>query len=422
MLLRIGSRGSPVSLLQLGLNRAGFDPGPPDGVFGPLTRASVFRFQRSFGLLQDGIYGPRTEAALAPWLRGYVLHTVRSGDSLYRLSRQYGTTLAAVETANPGLDPFALRIGSSLVIPFAFPVVPTDIPMSSALFAYCAEGLQARYPFLRTEVIGQSVLGRPLTAFEIGWGSRRVLYNAAHHANEYITSVLLLRFLELLCSAYAADLPMEGFSVRELLSLSRLSLVPLVNPDGVDLVTGALEPAQLRAPEAISAAYPAIPFPDGWKANISGVDLNLQYPAGWEQARENKFALGFTSPAPSDFVGTAPLSQPESAAMADFTRRTDPLLTLSYHTQGAVIYWKYLDIEPPGSAELVRRFSAVSGYSAEDVPFSSGFAGYKDWFISEWNRPGFTVEAGRGVNPLPLSQLPEMLRDNLGLLLLALQG
>ena len=69
-----------------------------------------------------------------------------------------------------------------------------------------------------------------------------------------------------------------------------------------------------------------------------------------------------------------------------------------------MIYWRYLDREPPGSRELVEAMAAASGYTPDDAPFASGFAGYKDWFIQEYNRPGFTVELGRGVSPLPLTQ------------------
>ncbi len=82
---------------------------------------------------------------------------------------------------------------------------------------------------------------------------------------------------------------------------------PLVNPDGVDLVNGVLEEgASLEEAESIAADYPKIPFPNGWKANIEGIDLNLQFPAGWENARNIKFAMGFTTPAPRDYVGEAP--------------------------------------------------------------------------------------------------------------------
>ena len=64
-------------------------------------------------------------------------------------------------------------------------------------------------------------------------------------------------------------------------------LVPMVNPDGVDLVTGAIKPGegQYETARTLADNYPRIPFPDGSKANLLGVDLNLQYPAGWLQAR-----------------------------------------------------------------------------------------------------------------------------------------
>ena len=59
-----------------------------------------------------------------------------------------------------------------------------------------------------------------------------------------------------------------------------------------------------------------------------------------------------------------------------------------------------------------------AGYSIEEVPYNSSFAGYKDWFIQDYNRPGFTIEAGLGENPLLISQFDEIYRDNLGILIL----
>ena len=251
----------------------------------------------------------------------------------------------------------------------------------------------------------------------LGSGPKLVFYNAAHHANEWITTPLLLTFCEQLCARLGDGGDLAGQNIRDLLSKVTLVLAPAVDPDGIDLVTGALNSENTAAAKALAGNYPDIPFPAGWKANIRGIDLNLQYPAGWSTAREIKFAAGYTRPGPRDYVGPAPLVAPESLAMYGFTRALDPLLTLSYHTQGRVIYWQYDGYDVPGSEAIARQFAAVSGYDVAETPYASGHAGYKDWFIQDYRRPGFTIEAGSGENPLPLSQFPDIWSDNLGILL-----
>ena len=150
----------------------------------------------------------------------------------------------------------------------------------------------------------------------------------------------------------------------------------------------------------------------------TGVDLNLQFPAGWEQAKEIKYSQGFNKPAPRDFVGYGPLTEPESLAIYNFTLRHDFRLILAYHSQGKVIYWQFQDYNPPMSLEIGEQLSASSGYSLEETPFNSSFAGYKDWFIQNYNKPGYTIEVGIGENPLPISQFDEIYNDNLGILVL----
>ena len=303
-------------------------------------------------------------------------------------------------------------------------IVPTDVPMTSELTGQVLEALSQAYPFLRTETLATTAFGRPIYAVTVGEGPRRVFYSAAHHANEWLTAVVLLKFIEDYAEALQNDGTIGGINARQLYQSATIHLVPMVNPDGVDLVTGAIAPGEEQYEQAreLSEYYPNIPFPDGWKANLNGVDLNLQYPAGWLMAREIKFSQGYTRPGPRDFVGRFPLSQIEPQALWDYTQRIDPAIVIAWHSQGEVIYWQYGGIEVPGARELAERFAEVSGYALEDTPYKSSFAGYKDWFIQAYRRPGFTIEVGTGTNPLPLSQFQEIYRASLPILLEGAKG
>ncbi len=392
------------NLIALALKRAGAE--------------DLQSFQRQRGLYPSGQEDILTMQQLMPYLTGYRRYMIKPGDSYYSIAQQLSTTRGAISTANPNTDPGRLRPGQYIIVPLSFPVVPTDIPFTSELLALCVEGLTMRYPFLSSRRLTTTAYGRPVTLLKMGEGRRSVLYNASHHANEWITTPVLMKFLEEYARAVSRGGRLWDRDANALFRRTQLYMVPMVNPDGVDLVTGAIEEGSLEyeAAQSIAARFPAIPFPDGWKANLLGVDLNLNYPAGWEQAKENKYALGFDRPAPRDFVGLAPFDQAESAAMGQLTRQVSPGLTLSYHSQGRVIYWKFKDIEVPRGRQIGEAFANSSGYELEDTPFASGFAGYKDWFIQEYNRPGYTVEVGAGDNPLPLSQFDEIYRDNLGIL------
>ena len=134
---------------------------------------------------------------------------------------------------------------------------------------------------------------------------------------------------------------------------------------------------------------------------------------GWKKAKEIKYSQGFTSPAPRDFVGVGPLVAPESLALYNFTLLHNFNLVIAFHTQGKEIYWQFQNYTPSISRQIANTFATVSGYTVADTPYNSSFAGYKDWFIQDYRRPGFTIEAGIGENPLPLSQLNEIYNDNI---------
>lgn len=345
------------------------------------------------------------------------LYVVQLGDTFYFIARRFNVPLSALIAANPGVDPTRLRIGQTLVIPAGAVeriVAPTG-PYGFAEMMDDIDRLRARYPFLETRVIGNSVLGRQMMAIRLGRGSRRIHYNGSFHANEWITTPLLMQFIEDYAAAYTSGGTLRGVDVGRLFEETSLWMVPMVNPDGVELVISGITPANPYYEEVVLWNNGSLNF-STWKANIRGVDLNDQYPANWEEERRRRSPAG---PGPRDYVGTAPLTEPEAVAIADFTREQDFALVIAFHTQGEVIFYNYRGLEPPESREIAERFQAVSGY--QPIVLTESDAGYKDWFIQEFRRPGFTVEAGRGTNPLPIGQFPAIYEDVLGIMLEGLQ-
>ena len=371
--LTYGSRGIYVELLQSTLKKIGFYSGEVDGIFGQQTLDSVYYFQSQFGLVVDGIVGRATWRMLEPYING--------------------------------------KVGR---------IVPTDMSYPYEIMMMNLDALRVKYPIIKVEYYAESVMGKRIPVIRLGEGETEVFYSASMHANEWINSVVMMKFIEDFGEAYNNNGELFGYNVRELFNSTTLYIAPMVNPDGIDLVLNNIPKSSgyYRDAVAISEDYPDIPFPDGWKANINGVDLNQQFPTEWELYRKIKYEQGFVGPAPRDFGGFGPLTEPESLGIYNFTLEHDFRLILAYHTQGQVIFWRYLNYNPLGSEEIANEFARVSGYELINDIDTESYAGYRDWFISYYNRPGYTIETGLGINPISISQFDKIYQENIGVLIL----
>ncbi len=356
-------------------------------------------------------------AGSAVKIPGYQIqqYIIQKGDTLYKLALSRGLPLDALLLTNQQVSPENLQPGGQLAIPerITKPVVEGKREYGSRDVQRDLAALLDIYPFLRSESAGKSVLGNDITEVRAGSGSKKVHINGSFHANEWITTAIIMTFLNEYLLSLTNNTPIRGLKTLPLYEMTELSLVPMVDPDGVDLVLNG-PPAQEPYRSLVRELNDGSEDFSGWKANIRGVDLNNQYPARWKVEKERKPK----TPAPRDYPGEAPLTEPEAIAMADLAERRDFSRVLAFHTQGEEIYWGYLNMEPPEAETIVKEFQRVSGY--KPVRFIDSYAGYKDWFIQEWKRPGYTIELGTGINPLPLGQFDEIYEESLGILLASL--
>lgn len=265
--------------------------------------------------------------------------------------------------------------------------------------------------------VGRSVLGRRIPAFIIGNGSHPLLYVGAHHALEYLTSMALVKFAGELCEHLDSGEKLYGSNLRSILSRQCVYIIPMLNPDGVELhLNGAPSAGALREKlTRISGGDFS-----GWQANARGVDLNHNYNAGFKTLRRMEEESGITGPAPRQFGGYRPESEPETHALCNLCRRMLFSRAYAFHSQGEEIYWSYGDRTPKNSYIMAQALAKSCGYKTAKPEGLASNGGFKDWYISVFARPGFTIEIGNGKNPLPTSDLEPVYEKLRNLLIMGL--
>lgn len=236
-------------------------------------------------------------------------------------------------------------------------------------------------------VYGKSAEGRDLYAFFIGKHEMPIgISQAAIHGREWITALLSLYHIQ-------AGAQRGGIWV-----------LPLTNPDGALLSEIGLCTVSHRRRDFLYALNGGYDF-SLWKANAEGVDLNVNFDAKWGSGAKNVFL-----PAKENYVGKSPFCALESRALKEFTEKIRPDFTVSWHTKGEEIYWRFHQpfFRRKRDLRLAKILSKNVGCPLREAKFSAG--GYKDWCVQHLKIPAFTVEVGRDglLHPLGRKILTEL--------------
>ncbi len=255
--------------------------------------------------------------------------------------------------------------------------------------------------------VGKSVLGKNILATHVGdYSGTQIIIQAGIHAREYITSLLLVEQARYLHN-------------NQLVTDGGIYFVFLTNPDGAEISLDGIDvvDCEITKNYLISANNGNLDFSQ-YKANINLVDLNTNFDANWGEGSQNVFC-----PATENFIGFYPNSEREVQNLINLTLRNKPLLTISYHTKGNVIFYGF---EGQSEKNLIRdrtigeSLSEVTGYPLILTENSTG--GYKDWCINTLKIPAYTIEVGDEnlPHPLGIETLPEIYARNKDVPLIAL--
>ena len=279
--------------------------------------------------------------------------------------------------------------------------------------------IAGEYPQL-TELtsLGTTIDGRRIYCLRIGPADARkkVLFNASIHAREYITTEsLMLQTYEYLDNI-RNKVSYKGRSYADMANDTAVYVVPMINPDGVTISQLGMDGLRYQSTRAgiykiyeLDRAVELAPYLRSWKSNAEGIDVNRQFDALWEKYNDR---VGH--PSSDHYKGTAPATTAEAKAMIELTEKTGFDRTVSYHTQGQVVYW-YFGQEGKlydDTKALAEAIGNVTGYKLDANYQNLDPAGYKDWAISKKGIPSLTIEVGTGGNPVDHAQLSEIVKQN----------
>lgn len=336
---------------------------------------------------------------------------LESSSYAYTPSMQIGPGVAATVGANDFLH---LEVSNPIVRPvdkYSYDQMAGDLL-----------ALQSTYgDKVHVNIIGTSLDGRNIYDIIVGNPSapNQILIQGGLHAREYMTPLLMMNQAEFALSNYDTG-HYNRRALSDMFQQVAVHFVPMSNPDGVSLSQfgiSAIRSESLRQviqscyqvdtqKQRTSASFET--YLTKWKSNAAGIDLNHNFDADWNGLTGNA-----TFPSYAGYKGPSPLSEPESRALAELSGQYPWAATISYHSQGEIIYWDCnTSKEKTASGSLAQALAVMTGYR---LNASDGKGGFKDWMQSKSGAvPSVTMEVGKTACPVPFGEYQAVWKQNKG--------
>jgi hypothetical protein len=259
--------------------------------------------------------------------------------------------------------------------------------------------------------IGQTTQeARDIYAFKLGNDARAeldrpaILFNGCHHADEIMGAQITTALMVELVSGYGTD-P----EVTQWLDEYEIYIVPVVNVDGHHVVTHNIDPRWRKNTRDLDGDGVLYEYGEG-------VDINRNYDFNWAKG-------GSGDSSSVRYRGEHPFSESENRAMHSLASDRRFLLSITYHSQGEVIYypWSWYGRAAPddklltdiaeGLAASIPTMAGDTTYKAE---YGAGTVGQSyPWLYGRFGTFDFIVETGRGSHVFPVEYEPVIREANL---------
>ncbi len=250
---------------------------------------------------------------------------------------------------------------------------------------------------------------RPIYAYRVSRDARQpqdqpgVLLDACHHSDEIMGAEIVFTLLQKLVLDYGRNPAVTAWVDR-----TEIYLVPVVNVDGHDIVTSGRDPRWRKNARDVNGDGVAVIFPEG-------VDVNRGYDFNWAMG-------GSDQPGSDRYRGEHPFSEAENRAMRHLLELKSFVLSISYHSQGEVIYypWSWNGQVAPDdvllreiAGEVAGRITTMDGHGTYAISPGGASSQSYVWLYGRKGDFDFIIETGKGTHLFAPEDVPGIIAANL---------